>query len=1403
MVLPLTQPDPTAKLREALRLLRLDIRPARRCLEATLGWLSRVASSEELLAEVARHPIRRPLFPRPAPFPRDRDASRLALAVLAARADLGGRFTDISQVAAVRPVDASALAVLIHVGCELAEGDRDTPPGSPPPTVGVLLPLRLETRFVAPSAVGGHWTLKVRVVPDAASLDRHQPTATADELDAVERLWVDADGDLSTDAGRAQWTRFAAQVGAAGRAAWLARTFSAVNDGAGGWTITRPGNARTEMAVSCVAGLPERLELWWVRGGAAPALAATLAVDRSRLTLDPPDVEAGQVRWWTSFAEAKDVRLGAELDLGTDPNDIDVLYVVGLGDDDPAELLRAHRDAGILGVLSLGAPTNAVAGEPAADLARDPEVWRQLLVAPGPQDGAAAVAYALTGSGTALGPLPGGDTNDIDVGQAMVAALWPAVWGHGLKDVWSLSDDGFALARWAGEHLLPEGPVPPVRIGDQPYGVLPVTSLTRWAPAAGDPAVEASLRDVLLGVRPLWIAAGEAGGTTAGADTARLLDLLAQVPSSPGYAWRWLLPLELVHGLWWAFGSGIGFAALHDWWTDLAQPVLDLGGHPARRYATLGWPQDLRIPLVEPDNIDVDFAEAVERILGFPPNVLASEDRRSELFQSWPNSLLLRLLVHARAVGAAEVARAAKQDTGPLLDPVAAANDTPTVLQRWGTQFDDSQLSGNIQSDLFHIAHDAAARLAPEPIEVLERVLRATLDTASHRIDPWVTGLAWGRLRRLTSGAGPARFALGAYGWVDAPRPRDVPLQPDEYLHAPSEAQALTAAILRDRSLFDAEPARWQIDLDSEGVRLAEHLAAEVRLGAHLSEALGRAVERAVAARAAVQRLRRDFPIRSEHDGRRVCDGLAVLTRFRTHPDSLLLTPAQLATLAPLAEAVDTYGDLLVAGAVFDVVSGRAALAARSMEAAAGLTAPPTLDVLRTPRTGRSVATTVITALPDAPAPAPVDASTSPACLAEPAVAAFLVATVGPPDGPAWTWQVLDGDGNPTSTVTLADVGLGPVDTLSLSVGDLHAAALAHSGGAALLPDPDTELAAHGRVRRLADLLGTRPVVPGDLTADTSTPSEAAVHGDLLARYTAVHGVAVDLQIALTAVTGGPEAGQRARLRDALRWGITPLTADAPDPGVLMARALAALTDRLGRSPTPAAAAALSVPLLAQALAELVSPEGRLPVLSRLPLDQLPVALAAEPPADGATPLDPDWLEVVAAVRAPLARLEAEQLLRRLTPDGEPLTAWTSRSGDPWQVDLGADAAEPVPPSTHLVAAFGPAGALDPGTEPGRPVALGLLDSWGETIPGTEQATQVAFHFDAPGARAPQAILLAVPPVTDQPLDTATLVTILAETRESARTRMADPAHLGAVATATPLTVLPVHDPGVDPSPSF
>src|SRR5262249_25092289 len=57
-----------------------------------------------------------------------------------------------------------------------------------------------------------------------------------------------------------------------------------------------------------------------------------------------------------------------------------------------------------------------------------------------------------------------------------------------------------------------------------------------------------------------------------------------------------------------------------------------------------------------------------------------------------------------------------------------------------------------------------------------------------------------------------------------------------------------------------------------------------------------------------------------------------------------------------------------------------------------------------------------------------------------------------------------------------------------------------------------------------------------------------------------------------------------------------------------------------------------------------------------------------------------------------------------------------------------------------------------------------LLDEWVERLPSTQENAALAFHYDEPDARAPQAVLLAVCPDNRSTWDDAIILAILQET---------------------------------------
>jgi hypothetical protein len=83
-------------------------------------------------------------------------------------------------------------------------------------------------------------------------------------------------------------------------------------------------------------------------------------------------------------------------------------------------------------------------------------------------------------------------------------------------------------------------------------------------------------------------------------------------------------------------------------------------------------------------------------------------------------------------------------------------------------------------------------------------------------------------------------------------------------------------------------------------------------------------------------------------------------------------------------------------------------------------------------------------------------------------------------------------------------------------------------------------------------------------------------------------------------------------------------------------------------------------------------------------------------------------------------------------------------------------------------------------------VAVAALDAWTDSVPSRSHTTMAAFGFNAPKSRAPQAVLLAVPPDPEQRLDNEGLLDVLLETRELVHARAARPTDLAGLPYASP-----------------
>src|SRR5262249_36910533 len=116
----------------------------------------------------------------------------------------------------------------------------------------------------------------------------------------------------------------------------------------------------------------------------------------------------------------------------------------------------------------------------------------------------------------AVANLANGTATEQRDAKHMNRALWPATFGYYLPQLLGVKERfetpmSPADYKWGRSHFIDyvpaSGPLPALRIGKQPYGVLPVTSLTLWKPKTGQEAQYArdtALKGFLLQLRELW-----------------------------------------------------------------------------------------------------------------------------------------------------------------------------------------------------------------------------------------------------------------------------------------------------------------------------------------------------------------------------------------------------------------------------------------------------------------------------------------------------------------------------------------------------------------------------------------------------------------------------------------------------------------------------------------------------------------------------------------------------------------------------------------------------------------------------------------------------------------------------------------------------------------------------------
>ena len=916
-----------------------------------------------------------------------------------------------------------------------------------------------------------------------------------------------------------------------------------------------------------------------------------------------------------------------------------------------AALFDAQHYTSGLAFLRQGTPTSNAAGTPAAFPPADQNGQQSFAVERGAalDTGSECAAQMMTAAlGLPAGTfthVAGADLSELIPARQMNRALYSSTLGYFLDQILSpligsdaVNEVGQIFSQW----VVPRGMVPAFRIGRVPYGVLPATSVARWQDDAGASPVQQRLAQLLRQLRPIWVvAASQAPHVGRSSDPDQdLLDVLSMDASARQVRVRrvvgngtWLNLLSLFNfpdAQWDAIHKSLGAAmlsaagiggaahprvldmnfssasnlyvgALVD--TETSSETTFLG---ARDY--LSWIRTATIDQLRLQSLPASFPASVKQVL------LYRFLRHGALaeYHWWGNQLLAQYSTTAIAAWSEPELVKLVPGTEAVQTPWERLQ-SPVSLPSVGTIDLAAFFDGDFELQIRALTgvgdfRDALGVLAALTTAELERLFTESLDSVSHRLDAWISSLANRRLMRLRQDRKqPMGCFVGAYGWVENLRPQTSAqvMMPDGtsahtaqggYVHSPSMAHAMTAAVLRNAYLthLDEGETPYSIDLSSAQVRMGRFILDSVRNGQPVGAVLGYLIERGlheVHGELLIDPIRQVAPLVANQlsdeasdpvetvAARNVVDGLALRNRWKAGTlfgaGGLLPTIAHRdlleQELGKLDRNVDGVADLLLAELVHQVVIGSTAGSGAGLDALAQGVRPPDPAVSRGVTGGVTLThrlAIVLGQTPPPPAPGWPAAPTSRAAC-EPRLDAWVGKLLGDPHQVRCRVQYSDGAAMQTIVVTMDQLQLCPLDWLALansvstspSASELDRRVLDAAFGETVPANaaPDTSFtivyaadAAWDRattrsVPELLDLAnaighvvgGMRPLTAADVAVPQNASDAQPQTGEALGRtqvaLAALQAIQTALGQAIGVVATQPTAAQATALRTQLR----------------------------------------------------------------------------------------------------------------------------------------------------------------------------------------------------------------------------------------------------------------------------
>ncbi len=338
-----------------------------------------------------------------------------------------------------------------------------------------------------------------------------------------------------------------------------------------------------------------------------------------------------RMRWMTDFATAVQAGMALDIPLAAGIDRLDELFVIGVrltqtpaqSADTIAELFAGHRFSRGFAFVPQDTPTNnsitGGSGLPSSTERIDTAFAverRARAFSPDADANGAVAAQAFGLPEDVFAPLPhSGATAAMSsepegfepaAARAMQTALWQVTIGTTLEDFLLLPEARAESVReFFREHVRAAGPVPALRVGRQPYGILPVTTIDGFA-AAPNEGIDPRLAPLLRAARtwfammrqsPVFDGTAESALRNLGRSTRLFAEITQQNSMAPG------------DNRWKSLAGSLARSGIQDTWRN------------GRIRGTVeGMPQPVERPIVDADTLAQIAALATAR----PDAIVAS-----------------------------------------------------------------------------------------------------------------------------------------------------------------------------------------------------------------------------------------------------------------------------------------------------------------------------------------------------------------------------------------------------------------------------------------------------------------------------------------------------------------------------------------------------------------------------------------------------------------------------------------------------------------------------------------------------------------------------------------------------------------------------------------------------------